>query len=388
MPTSLVPPDSPLGRTPQPAHEHTANEDRESPAAGISRAELDAAIAEHADADSLSSVYAVARELHLPAPALVAAVTRAGHGVHDGHILPTGLPVPQQIAAALALAGVPLTVDELVERIRPRKAESSVRNALIADDRFVKADRTSWGSAQWGLKPYVPIHRQIANIVDEHGSVTIDRLVADITAQYDVKEHSIRTYASTGDFMMHGDVVTRRTQKYVPRKSPSKTKHLYRDGSVIRWRTTIGPVHRKGSAFNLPSALAALLGVGPAAPREFSSRLGTQSVIWVSVQARCGTIKRFVEDMDLTDGDDVFLRFEDGVFDIERVSVAAATPMRSLVLQVGRSPARRLTPTAALAAVADSLWLDATAQSSDIVDTLKGRRELELAELVRQVAPL
>ncbi|OZF08442.1 hypothetical protein CH300_03620 [Rhodococcus sp. 15-1154-1] len=370
MSTSIVPPDAPQGGT-VPT----------SPADGGTAA-LEAAIAAHADADSLSSVYAVARELHRPAAEVVLLATKSGHKIHDGHIVPAGLAVQQQLLATLALAGTPLTVDELVSRLEPRKAESSVRNALISDNRFVKADRSSWALAHWGLTPYVPIHRQIATIIAERGQIDIDELVAEITKTYDVKEHSIRTYASTGDFETHGNIVTTRTRKYVPRKSPSKTKHLYRDGSKIRWRTTIGSVHRKGSAFNLPSALAALIGVGPGRPREFSSRLGPQSVIWVSVQARSGTIKRFVEDMSLTDGDDVFLEFDDGHFDVTRVGPVSSNYSASIYAMVGRRAPTRASDSAALTAVGDSLWLDTPSSTEEIVGVLRQRRETELLDLV------
>lgn len=348
------------------------------PTAAHARDTLSTVVGIHATSEALSSVYAVANDLSVPAPELIAYAQSLGYRVHDGHLLPRGLSIPDLLAAILTLAGRPTSMVDLIESISPRRSESAVRNALVTDPRFVKSDRTLWALTTWSIEPYVPIHRQIANIVDDRGSIGFDRLVSEITRTYDVKEHSIRTYASSGEFVIEGEVVRRRRRKYTPRKSPSKTRYLYRDGDVVRWRTTIGPIHRKGSAFNLPSALAALLDVGPGSPQEFASRLGSQSVIWVSVQARSGTIKRFVHDMQLEDGEDVFLEFGSGTFELVRVSTATEDSHRAAMTSIGRRGA----PSTALAAVADALWLDSSASRQQILDTLRARREPDLAALV------
>lgn len=350
-----------------------------------------AAVTAHATTESLSSIYSVADELNMPAPEAADFGSTLGLRVVHGHFVRTSASVPDQLASMLALAGHPLTMAALSEGLTPHRSQSSVRNALVTDSRFIKSDRTLWALTRWSIAPYVPIHRQIAEIVDARGgSIAFDELVAEITASYDVKEFSIRTYASAGEFQISNDTVSRRPQNYTPRKSPTKTKHLYRDGSITRWRTTIAAVHLKGSAFNLPSALAALLGVGPGSPREFSSRLGPQSVMWVSVQARSGTIKRFAEDMNLRIGDDVFLEFgDDGSFDITRVPTLASEPLRAIHQSVGVAVGRRKpTARATFSVLAAALWLDGDASVEAAAQALTVRREDGLASLVRQAAGL
>ncbi|SNS38546.1 hypothetical protein [Rhodococcoides kyotonense] len=335
----------------------------------------------HATIDSVTSLYVVAESFDMPAVELAEFAGTAGYRVLEGHLVPLDVSVAGQLVSILALAGAPTTMAQLMERMQPRRSESSVRNALVSDARFTKTDRTLWSLTRWAIAPYVPIHRQIACIVDERGSIEFDRLVAEIKGSYDVKEHSIRTYASTGEFAIENDIVRRRRHTYTPRKSPSKTKHLYRDGGVVRWRTTVKPIHRKGSAFNLPSALAALLHVGPGTPRSFDSRLGPQSVIWVSVQARSGTIKRFVDDMGLIDGEDIFLEFgDDASFDVVRAeNTRSASPSNILGL-VGRRGDDALDAVDVLANVADALWLPASASHDEVVSTLLTRKEFELID--------
>ncbi len=353
------------------------------PSAAAARDAVVVSAVAHATSSSLSSLFAVADDLRMPAEELAQYVAGAGFRVCAGHLVPDGLTVPDQLDAYLTVGGAPTTMDDLMSRLQPARSESAVRNALVTDPRFVKTDRTLWALSRWRMAPYVPIHRQIAKIVDERGSIPFDELVAEIVQSYDVKEFSIRTYASTGEFVIENNVVSRRRQRYTPRKSPSKTKHLYRDGPIVRWRTTVAPVHRRGSAFNLPSALAALLDVGPGSPREFTSRLGPQSVIWVSVQARSGTIKRFVDDMDLADGDDIFLEFGvDGSFDITRAVTTTSDPLRASVQRVGRRPSS--TPAENVATIADALWLDRDARIDDVIAVLRSRREVDLVTALTQ----
>lgn len=340
------------------------------------RRRLDAAVATNSSEENVASIHTVADALSLPAGELVRFATTAGFRCAEGHLVRSAMSVPDQIAAALALAGEPLTADALRDRVHPRRSGSGVRNALVGDPRFLRSDRTRWALSRWKMTPYVPIHRQIAAIVDEHGSIGIDRLVSDITSAYDVTETSVRTYAATGDFETRSDVVSRRTHRYTPRKSPSATRHLYRDGDVVRWRTTVAPIHLRGSAFNLPSALAALLDVGPGATREFASRLGPQSVIWVSVQARSGTIKRFVDSMDLHVGEDIFLEFGDGTFDVRRAETGVSHPLRAVVAAIGIDPdSAPSTIDAVVAQVAESMWLDGAATLAAVQAVVTARRD-------------
>ncbi|GAB2635363.1 hypothetical protein [Nocardia goodfellowii] len=344
-------------------------------------------LAASASAEGLVEIVVAAAEFGLPAEETEQMLNYLGYRVLDRHVLLRSTSVHDAIAAVLALSGEPMTVAEIQAAVVPRRSVSSIRNAMVADDRFGKADRTRWGLTRWGTR-YVPIHRQIGEILDAHGGrIELEELVRQVTRSFDVRPVSVRTYAATGEYVTTAGVVTRRERSYTPRKSPTKTRGLYREGEVFRWRTTIAAAHIKGSAFNLPSALAGLIGVGPNHPVELASRLGPQAVLWVSVQARCGTIKRFVDDLGLSAGDEVFLEFTPGAtglrFDV--VPVIAATggdKLRRALAATGHSGATRLPKSELPAALAEAVWLPAATDLPAVGEVLRARGETELAQLV------
>ncbi|MEV6276100.1 hypothetical protein [Nocardia sp. NPDC051832] len=337
--------------------------------------------------EGLVEIDAAAETFGLPVAETEQLLTYLGYRVLDAHVLIRSASVHDAIAAVLALAGEPMTVAEIQAAVIPRRSVSSIRNAMVADERFGKADRTRWGLTRWGTR-YVPIHRQIGEILDANGGrIELEELVRQVTHSFDVRAVSVRTYAATGEYVTTAGVVTRRERSYAPRKSPAKTRGLYREGEVFRWRTTIAAAHLKGSAFNLPSALAGLVGVGPNHPVELPSRLGPQAVLWVSVQARCGTIKRFADDLGLAAGDEVFLEFTPGAtglrFDV--VPVVAATggdTVRRALAATGHSGAARLPKGELAAALAEAVWLPAATDLPAVGRALRARGETELADLV------
>ncbi|GAA5056236.1 hypothetical protein GCM10023318_33440 [Nocardia callitridis] len=340
--------------------------------------------------EGLVGLDAVAEALGIPQTDASAWLAYCGYRVIGEHVLAQSGSVHDNIAAILALSGKPMALNEIHASIVPARSLSSVRNAMVSDERFIRADRSRWALARWGTARYVPIHRQIGEILDTNGGkIGIEELVERLIGTFDVKEFSVRTYAASGEYVTTDGVVSRREKTYTPRKSPTKTRHLYREDAVLRWRTTIAPPHIKGSAFNLPSALAGLIGAGPKRSLELSSRLGPQSVVWVAVQARSGTIKRFVDDLGLAPGDEVFLEFALDSTTGAQFDVVAANPppvdsapiIRALVA-TGYRGAGSMDVDQARAALAEALWLPASSTKETIAETLRTRKEDELAALV------
>ncbi|MFC6011278.1 hypothetical protein [Nocardia lasii] len=348
-----------------------------------------AVLARLASDEGLVSLPVVAAELDLPEAETATWLRYAGYRVLDGHVLVRSTSVHDNIAAVLALSGEPMTIDDIHAAIVPTRSLSSVRNAMVADDRFVKTDRARWALARWGASRYVPIHRQIGEVLDATGgSIGIEELVARLTGAFDVKEFSVRTYAASGEYMTVDGKVSRRKQTQRARKSPGKTRHLYRDGAVLRLRTTIVAPHMKGSAFNLPAALAGLVGAGPNRSVELTSRLGPQSILWVAVQARSGTIKRFIDDLGLVPGEEVFLEFAPEAtdrpqFDVVRAaSDAEGSAPRRVLAATGDPRAAALDEKDLTPALAQALWLPADADTATVAATLRARKEDALADLL------
>lgn len=342
----------------------------------------------HAGDESLVPIRAVATRLNLTDAEAVRWLTSSGYTIIDEYVVNGSTSTGDLVCAVLSIAGTPRTFDEIVAGLagEPR-SRSSVRNALVTDDRVVKTDRTTYGLRRWGGDKYLPVHRQIGRILDANdGKIRIAELVALISEKYDVTESSIRAYAGAGEFVTRDEVVTRRSERYVHRKSPAKTRGLYRDGDTIRWATTVGSAHLKGSAFNIPSALAGLLGVGPGSPVQLPSRLGTQSLMWVSVQARVGTIKRFVTDLELTQGEPIFLEFTAEGFDVKRqVTDPSGDPIDRIFAAMGAEPRDAIAQTELRELLAAALFLPDDSDAATVLSTLTHRKETELTELVAAV---
>lgn len=353
------------------------------------RSRVRATLDELASDEGLVAIAAVAAALGLPAAEARAWLAYAGYRIIDEHVLVRSNSVHDNIAAVLALSGAPMTIDAIHAAMVPARSLSSVRNAMVSDDRFVKTDRAHWALARWGASRYVPIHRQIGEVLDANGGrIPIEELVRRLTGAFDVKEFSVRTYAASGEYMTIDGIVSRRQQTQRARKSPTKTRHLYRQGEVLRLRTTIVAPHVKGSAFNLPAALAGLVGAGPNRSVELTSRLGPQSILWVAVQARSGTIKRFIDDLGLTPGDEVFLEFAPNATDRPQFDVVPVppkipgSPLRRALAATGHTAAPTLPEPDLTPALAESLWLPIDATPATIATTLRARKEDTLADLL------
>lgn len=309
---------------------------------------------------------------------------RTGFTVLGKYVVTSASSTADLVAAVLSIADRPLSLDDIVAAMgAERRAASSVRNALVSDNRIVKTDRARYGLARWGGPPYLPVHRQIAQIVDEAGgSVALSEVIETIRSRYDVTETSIRAYAAAGEFRTENDIVSRRDRPQRSRRTPTRTRGLYREGDTVHWSTTITTAHLKGSGFGIPSALADILGVGPDAPRTLETRYGKQPFTWASVQARSGSIKRFVTELELDVGDRVFFDVTPTSFDVRRaVTTTGGTPTAQILTRVGRR-AVRMSATRLRGVLAEALWLPDDADADNLVAVLRRRRDDELAELV------
>ncbi|WAC54640.1 sigma factor-like helix-turn-helix DNA-binding protein [Gordonia sp. SL306] len=335
--------------------------------------------------EKTAPIRAVADGLGLSVDAARRWLHRSGYSFLGDHAVSSTSSTGDLVAAVLSIAEKPQTFDRIIAGLGefPR-APSSVRNALVTDERVVKTDRNSYGLRRWGMEQYVPVHVQIERLLTKaHGEpVPLATVIDEITGHYDVTEASVRAYASAGDFVTRDDMVMRRKRPYSPRKSPTRTRGLYRDGDTVHWSTTVTSAHVKGSAFNLPSALAGIVGIAPGRPVQLETRHGPQSFMWVSVQARSGTIKRFVTDLGLSEGDPIFLDFTPDSFDVRAADAGRGSPASQILARLGRRPRGRVSRSTVVDTLRESLWLPDDADLSTIIAALRQRKENDLAELV------
>ena len=330
-----------------------------------------------------ASVITIADHLGLSGDSAARWLLRAGYELLDGHAIAARSTTGEIVVAALSIRGAPLTFDDIIDATSaiPR-AHNSIRNALASDERIVRTDRTRYGLAKWGLPRYEPVHLQIDAILsDRDGAVPLDDVIATIRGRHDVSEATIRSYAGAGEFQIRDGIVTRRERPHRPRRTPGRTRGLYREDDVVHWSTTITPAQCRGTGFNIPSALAGLLGIGPGSPVTLETELGTQAFTWASVQARSGSIKRFIDELELEPGTPVFLDFGPHTFAVRRAEHATASSAADILTRIGRRPTR-LTRTRLLQVLAESLWLPSKSSIDEVVELLGRRRETDLADRV------
>ncbi|WP_238421003.1 sigma factor-like helix-turn-helix DNA-binding protein [Gordonia sp. 'Campus'] len=331
----------------------------------------------------VAPVVTIADHLGLSPDSTARWLRRVGYELLDDHAVAIRSTTGEIIVAALSIRGTPLTFDEIVDATSaiPR-AHNSIRNAFTSDARIVKTDRTRYGLAEWGLPRYESVHLQIDAILsDRDGAVPLDDIIATIRGRHDVSEATIRAYAGAGEFQIRGGVVTRRERPHRPRRTPGRTRGLYREDDAVHWATTITPAQCRGTGFNIPSALAGVLGIGPGTPISLETPLGPQTFTWASVQARSGSIKRFIDALELTAGAAVFLDFGPDTFAVRRAEHSGASPTSAILTRLGRRPERVARPRLTRI-LAESLWLPTDSTTDRIIDLLVSRRETDLADRV------
>ncbi|MFE0748579.1 sigma factor-like helix-turn-helix DNA-binding protein [Gordonia sp. NPDC058843] len=341
------------------------------------------AVSDAARPSGVAPISAVANHLGLSDDSTARWLRRVGYEVLDGHAIAARSTTGDIVVAALTIRGTPSTFDQIVDATSaiPR-AHNSIRNSLASDARIVKTDRTRYGLAGWGLRTYEPVHLQIASILaDGDGAAPIGDIIATIRDRHDVSEATIRAYAGAGEFQIRDGTVTRRVRPHRPRRTPGRTRGLYLEGDVVHWATTITPAQCRGTGFNIPSALAGVLGVGPGAPVTLETSHGPQTFTWASVQARSGSIKRFIDTLELAPGAPVFLDFGPHTFAVRRAEYSTASPTAAILTLLGRRPAR-LSRTRLTRALAESLWLPSDSTIDEVLELLDRRRDTDLAERV------
>ncbi|MFC3848734.1 exonuclease domain-containing protein [Corynebacterium hansenii] len=349
-----------------------------------------AALAANADRHGIAGVAEVAEAVGLREDTLaarLAATTRCE--VRDGMIL-TGIgSIPERAATELALAGEPLTTDQLTELI-PDRSPRSIVNALSVSDLTRRCAVDTWALAEWEMEEWTSIvdfiKRRIAE--SDSGEVPLDGLAAE-AAELGVKPGSVHAYAATPEFTVADGMVrlAEDLDEVDIDATPEESKALYlRDGA---WRllVTVTRDHLRGSGTGVPGGVVAVHGLRYGQAAELPSRLGPQRLSWSGVSTSTGTVSRFMEDLGCAEGDRVWLVFG------EEFDVVPATPRRDGLTGV----AELLNATGlddvcdaadvdeALAAVNEAVGLPADAARRKTVSRFRHRRDDDLAELVREL---
>jgi hypothetical protein len=220
--------------------------------------------------------------------------------------------VGDKAEVVLRLIGQPCAADEINAFIGEGHAVSSLRNAMAADDRFVRVDKAGkFALSAWGLEEYSGIaNEMLERIQRAQGPVGLDDLIHEFVSTFGVSENSVRMYAAAPAFVLDNGRVRLRSESepYEVDRRIERVPGLYvrPTGEVVLHDIVDRDVLR-GSGRAFPEAAAAALGVMPGNRAAFLSDDGEELVIsWprtATTGPSIGSTRRIAESLSLKVGD-------------------------------------------------------------------------------------
>ncbi|MGJ6961207.1 sigma factor-like helix-turn-helix DNA-binding protein [Streptosporangium sp. G11] len=255
--------------------------------------------------------------------------------VLEDHVVPWPRSVNDKAEAVLAVAGGPLTPEEIQERIGEDYSLVGIRNQLTADDRFLRVDRNKYGLSRWGGEQYLGIREMIVREIERsNGEASVNTIVTNLTGRYDVSESSVRAYAGGPGFerTQRGWIRVAGAEQadYQPRRDVSETRRCFRSRDGRWWhRVDVNAEHLRGSGSPLPTGFAAHLGMAPGGQLTASTPSGDVVISWHN-QPTMGSIRPVLIAANASEGDHVFLTVSDGGELLTRYLPAASPTLPAL----------------------------------------------------------
>lgn len=325
---------------------------------------------------------------------------RTMYKIFEGHLFTKVTSVSDRAVALLAHRGKPMHIDAIAAVITDRNARG-IDGRLALDPRTKRCAPGTWALAQWELEEWTTIADYISRRIDDavaqgQDGVLLDDVIAGATA-FGVSENSVRTFAAGGEFVVEDGYVLKRSDEEMEPidATPEESRNLYlRDG---QWclLLTINRDHMRGSGSAIPAGIAGMYGLGYGEEKLLPSRLGDQRIAVGRTNTSMSTISRFVNDMQLAEGERVWVHFGD-TFDITRAPAENpdAEGLAALVNAFGldeefaaahaaEGNAAELDIDAVLAAINRQLGLPADAPRRKTVSRLRHRRDDELADTIQ-----
>jgi hypothetical protein len=308
-----------------------------------------------------------------------------GYTVYGEHVFTRTQSVGDYAASILSVTGSPLSAQEIIDQFAFERSAGSLKNAMSIDDRFERVDRDRWALTEWGMDAYAGVRSVIRQQIAECGGrVKLDDLVEHITGKYTVTASSVVAYATAPPFEAREGIVRLAGTDREVRKSPERTRRLYRRGSAWAYRVRITTDHQRGSGSVAPVAIASILNLQFGENRQLESPLGPQSVNWTGIQPSFGTIRRFLMDGDIAADTEAFLVIrDDGTFGFEPVPTLSGEPLRDALTMVGASPT--LLGEAARDALISAIGLPAGSPVASIIGGYRERGDSDIADLLLSV---
>ena len=184
----------------------------------------------------------------------------------NGHLVHWDGPITDKLAFVLDELGEPATVAGLLSFAEEERGIPSTKTALARDDRFVRADRTRWALASWGLPEYEGIAATIGRLLEEGGQpMLVSDVVDRLTADFGIAANSAHSFCHAAMFVVEDGLIRlggeREPYSY---KNPDVARAL---GVFALGDDRVGLLYEvdhdvlRGSGRHLPHAAGAILRV-------------------------------------------------------------------------------------------------------------------------------
>lgn len=309
-------------------------------------------------------------------------VASCGYIVDGEFVFSRTSSVGDYAAAVLSVAGTPLTTQEIINRFVFERSTGSLRNAMSIDERFERVDRDRWALAEWGMDAYAGIRSKIReHVALAGGRAKLNDLIEFITARYSVSASSVVAYASAAPFENHDGIVQLAEVDRGIRKTPQRTRRLFRHANAWAYRVRVTTDHLRGSGSVAPVAIAGILDMQYGETRQLDTALGPQAIAWTGNQPQFGTIRRFLMDGDIQADTEAFLVVgDDGSFAFEPARELNGEPLQDALALVGADETSD--ESVACGVLAQAVGLAATTPVTSIIAAYRERGDGDIAHLL------
>ena len=225
--------------------------------------------------------------------------------------------IGDKLVIGLADLGHPATVDSLLDHIQEARARTSVYNALSADSRVMKANKTEWALSSWGFPEYSGIAVEIAELLEHEGQPMLQQDIASrLHEDFGTSESSVRAYCQEAPmFISQNGWVRLRAEgepfEY-PNRLPRNAKGVFALGPQrVGILVEVDQDTLRGSGRALTMAAGALLDVRVGEALAFKNETGDSVTITFPGTSLLGpsrgSVRSFAESSHAKSGDHLCL---------------------------------------------------------------------------------
>lgn len=138
--------------------------------------------------------------------------------LRNGKWLHWGGSLIEKAEVILRALGRPADTVELANEIGEGRSEISLRNRILEDPRFVRANKREVGLREWGIEEYSGIAAKIAERIEQAGgAIDLELLVSELAQTFGAAPHSVKYYAEAPRFAIsNGTVRIRQVDEEFP----------------------------------------------------------------------------------------------------------------------------------------------------------------------------